>query len=550
MLVCVLLLVLYGFKEKFFNRGEQTQNLEIANSQTGAKSVADAIKPDKESTDAKETTDAKTEEKPHAVPGDVASDASKPDASKPPAETEKSAVNVANNAAAETLTTAVPPTETPKETEKTGSEPPASVTVEKPAESVNPPAKNEETAALDKPIGRFTSTDQIMLRSSDGTNWERIPNGAILYPQQHLLALPTYRPAILLSSGLILQMLGGTQLELLPGDSKSPAGIKIRYGRVAINSAAKEGIQLRIVLGEQSNVLTFVDADTRVGIDVRNFHASGTNPETDGRLMTEIFVTKDRAAWGDGVEKPLELAAPARILLLPQIPSITDHPKDFPKWIVADDPGAEVSDIDRRASRNMLPLFAAETPAQQKLLELADPSQTRQIEVRRLAVKCLGYLGYFDPLVMVLGEPTFKQEWPTHCDWLRDAVNRDPATATAVREALEKRYAPQAANLYRMLWGYTDKDLTGGEDQNLVKSLDDENLAVRVLGIWALKSVTDKDLGYKPDETSVIKRASMVARWEQRQKAKEIRVKTPDKKNGIAVPEPPPASPPASEPAT
>ena len=32
-----------------------------------------------------------------------------------------------------------------------------------------------------------------------------------------------------------------------------------------------------------------------------------------------------------------------------------------------------------------------------------------------------------------------------------------------------------------MLWGYTDKDLQAGEDAKLVKALDDDTLAVRVL---------------------------------------------------------------------
>ena len=142
-----------------------------------------------------------------------------------------------------------------------------------------------------------------------------------------------------------------------------------------------------------------------------------------------------------------------------------------------------------------------EQPAQQKLLELADPTQTRLKEVRWLAVRSLGYLGYFDTMVSVLNDPAYKDQWyDYYIEWLREAVARDPQTAAAVRESLEKLYSPQAANLYRMLWGYSNKDLIAGEDAKLVKNLDDDNLAVRVLAIWNLKDLTGKDLGYRPED--------------------------------------------------
>ena len=59
-------------------------------------------------------------------------------------------------------------------------------------------------------------------------------------------------------------------------------------------------------------------------------------------------------------------------------------------------------------------------------------------------------------------------------DELRAAVGRDAETAAAVRLALEQQYPQQAADLYRMLWGYTDKDLQAGEDAKLVRGLDDD----------------------------------------------------------------------------
>ncbi|MCC6126677.1 MAG: hypothetical protein IT426_17075 [Pirellulales bacterium] len=414
------------------------------------------------------------------------------------------------------------------------------LTVNAPVAPANPVG---ELPIASQPIGRFTSLDpQILLRSNgDSGNWERAPDKAILYPQQHLLAPPTFRPAITLTSNLILQLLGGTEVALLPEDRQMPSGIKLRYGRVAINSVANPGMKLRLVVGEQTVVLTFLDPDSNLAVYVRRVHAPGTNPEDEtNRLVTEIFVTKDRVALDDGTGKPLEIAAPALVHLFPQIPPVTDRPKDFPKWIAS---AESIADIDRRASQVMLDKFTAETPAQQKLLELADPG-TRLIELRRLAVRCLGYVGYFDPMVAALNDLECKGEWlDKYFEWLCEAVKRDPQTAAAVREALEKNYSPQAENLYRMLWGYTDRDLSAGEDARLVKNLDDENLPVRILAFCNLKTITEKDLGYKP-EAPLPQRARMVQQWEQRLKIKEIRNKQADRKSGPALPEPPPTAPP------
>jgi hypothetical protein len=376
-------------------------------------------------------------------------------------------------------------------------------------------------------MGRFTSTDQILLHTPGAQgNWSRAQEKAIVFPQEHLLALPTYRPSITLSSGLILQLLGGTEVTLLPDEPQKPAGIKIRYGRVVINSVANPGLKLRVVIGDQTHTLTFVNADSMVGIQVSRVHALGTNPEDESaRIMTELFVTKDKVSWSDGAQEPLELTAPSHLLLLPGVPATPDRPKDMPNWIAGQEP---TSDIDQRTSARMFQAFTPEVPAQQKLLELADPA-TRMIELRRLAIRSLGYIGDFDTLAKTLNDPECKTDWSgRYFVWLCDAVNRDPQAAAAVREALDKNYGAQSADLYRMLWGYTNDNLVAGDDEKLVRALEDETLAMRVLAICNLKNITDRDIGFKPAD-SLQQRKRIIAIWEQRLKSKEIRNKQGDK---------------------
>jgi len=139
-------------------------------------------------------------------------------------------------------------------------------------------------------------------------------------------------------------------------------------------------------------------------------------------------------------------------------------------------------------------------------------------------------------MVVALNDPTQKSLWPDYIDALRAAVDRDSETAAAVRMALEKQYPQQAGELYRTLWGYTDKQLEvgddgkGGEDAKLVQGLkNDDVLAVRVLAIWNLKDITRLASPFPPEQPSA-RRQQSVRRWEQRLVAKEIRFATAEKK--------------------
>jgi hypothetical protein len=115
-------------------------------------------------------------------------------------------------------------------------------------------------------------------------------------------------------------------------------------------------------------------------------------------------------------------------------------------------------------------------------------------------------------------------------------VARDAESAAAVRQALEKQYPQQAAQLYRMLWGYSNKDLEDGADKTLVDALEDETLAVRVLSFRTLHDLTGVGLYYQPEQTAA-KRVQPTAAWQKRQKRGEIRLKTPEEKAGAVAEE-------------
>jgi hypothetical protein len=401
-----------------------------------------------------------------------------------------------------------------------------------PAPLPTPPA----IPPVEQRMGRLMSDDQILLSTEEGTTfWQRVPPKESLWPHQELLVLPTYRPIIALSA-VTMQLVGGTELELLPGNGPELPGLAIRFGRMVLMPLANPNLKLRLVLPHRAGVLTFHDADAAVAVEVRRVLPLGVDPEGEGAwYVTDVFVSAGGIQWKEEGQDPLECKAPAHFVLdnraAPRILAV----KDFPKWLTTE----AISPSDARASAVVLQGMDPKVPAKQSLLEL---SEDRRIEVRRLAGRCLGYLGYFDPMVSPLGNLAGKPEWDIDIDQLREAVARDPATAAAVRKALEKQYGPLAPELDRMLWGYTNENLIQGEDARLVGFLDHENLAVRVLSFWNLKDLTGLGLYYRPEFTEAQRQAS-VQSWRQRLKEGKIRTKSSEEKSGNAAREnitPPP----------
>jgi hypothetical protein len=393
----------------------------------------------------------------------------------------------------------------------------------------------EKTPAPSEQMGRFTSEDQLLLTNSGAaTDWQRVASRGILSANEQLLALPTYRPEITVDTSVKLQMLGGAELELLPSNAREPEGIKIRFGRIVVAPLANAGTKLRLIAGDRTGVITFVDPDAVLAAEVRRIHTPGVNPETESDHITaEIFVAAGHIVWDETGQKSLEIAAPARFIIDKQSAPETATFKDLP-WITAE----PISQIDHRASETMVQELLSKKPptrpAQRGLMEMA---KHRQKEVCRLAIRCLGYIGYFDPMVTVLNDAASKQDWAENINQLREAVARDPETAIAVRKALESRYPQEADDMYRMLWGYSDKNLESGDDEKLVKFLEDENLAMRVLSIWNLKEIRGGGGQFYQPEQPVAKRQQPIRSWKKSLEAKEIRIKPVEEKNGNTAPE-------------
>jgi len=453
----------------------------------------------------------------------------KPAAIEPIKDDTPPAVETPPEAATETLPT-VPPTVPGTAPPDTAVEDPKTEPEKKPVAEPLPP----------EPLGRLMSVEQVLLSDDPEGGWVRVAANQMLIPR-HVLVLPTYRAKVTLTVGATLEILGKTRIELLRSSPRELPGIRVLYGRVVLMPLAKAGTQLRVVFGDHSGTITFDDAESVAAIEVQRSYVPGTNPESEPpHINAHLYVTTGAITWeetGDGEDaQPLRLTPSQRLVFDAQLTSAPMTVKELPKWIEAE----PISGLDRRASAAIAQGLPTDRPARVGLLELA--TARPQKEVKWLAQRCLSYVGQFRDMVTLLNDPDRKLDWTDYIDVLRESVARDSETAAAVRMALEKQYPQQAADLYRMLWGYTNEDLQAGEDAKLVRALDNDLLAVRVLSFGNLKNITGLGLYYQPEQTAP-KRQQSTRRWRQRLEAKNIRLKSEKKAaDGDAAPSPIPAA--------
>ena len=378
-----------------------------------------------------------------------------------------------------------------------------------------PPSQPEQVTSL----GRLASDRQLLLQFDPGQAvWNRVTMQTAIQPEHPLLALPTFRPVVALPAGVTVQFIGPTQVELLAsGEGEAPM-LNVAYGRLLMHTLGQAGSRLRLAIGERLGTITFTAAESGVAVHVYRPSAAGSNPEGNATpLAADLWVTRGSATWQTDAGKVVEVGTSSRIALGPAAsePPIPASGAT-PAWVTEE----QASLIDRRASAVLMDEVETSRPASLSLHEMA--SGHRQREVRWLAVRCLGYLGEFDPMVAVLDREDAKLMWFDYIDELRAAMARTPELATSVRSSLQRIYGADAEKMYRMLWGYSAADLQAGAAKTLVEDLEHERLAVRLLSFWNLREITGGlGLFYRP-ELPAAKRQQPVQRWRERLEAGEI----------------------------
>jgi hypothetical protein len=266
-----------------------------------------------------------------------------------------------------------------------------------------------------------------------------------------------------------------------------------------------------------SGTATLDDAGATLAVEVSSLLNPGADPTAQPSVqVVDLYAASGEIVWQDaGSGAPITLTAPAHTRLGVEMPA-SDEQVEIPLWVTADD----VTPGDKMGSEVIADHLTVDGDVVQGLQEL---TEHRRSEVAALAIRSLGSIGVFEPLVTALGDESWQKRdvWSHFIESLKTAAARSPETATAIRGALESTRGPESKELFRMLWGYTDADLKAGQAARLVKYLDSDDLDFRVLSFWNLRDITGIGLFYRPEYVAQ-KRQQPVQKWRQKLAAGEI----------------------------
>ncbi len=174
-------------------------------------------------------------------------------------------------------------------------------------------------------------------------------------------------------------------------------------------------------LGGFRGVVSFVDADANLGVEVTRHFPAGANPEIQAPDITaDLYAARGKLEWTPTGGQPTELDATQMLSL--NRPNAGANPTTaaaMPKWIEPE----QLRLLDVQASD-----FLAQSLQDDKLLPvvLQEMVEHRKVEYKSLGAQCLALLDDFEPLVAAFNDPDQRPMWPVEIASLKAALARVP----------------------------------------------------------------------------------------------------------------------------
>ena len=289
---------------------------------------------------------------------------------------------------------------------------------------------------------------------------------------------------------------------------------------MVLASGGEAGARIRLGSDARPHIVTFLEPQSVVALEVQRLRVPGTDPEvTAAHTVIRTWAVKGLIQLKVENQPALDIGPGSVHVVLDQENGTTASVQELPPWFESQ----PMKPIDRDASRLLEPVLNEPLP----IASLLDKSvNDRRRELVALAARCLSHIDRFGPLVAALNDPNQRPWWALHFERLQMALSSGQETAVTVRQTLESQRGGQAAELYRLLWGFSEVDLRSGADARLVGYLRHESLDFRVLAIENLSRITGKTLYYDPWDSDRQRRAS-AQRWDKLQRDGQIRYRSP-----------------------
>jgi len=366
-------------------------------------------------------------------------------------------------------------------------------------------------------MGRVSNQGLLLGWDRNRKVWDRLPQ-QVIYPGDALITLPMSRSILTLGAGIMLHMLGPTELQFEGPDASAVPGIVVPQGRVLLMTVGQPGVRLRVRSGTSAGSLIFGDAETTVALEVKVFRPAGSDPDAEGpREQVTLCADRGNAVWRseDGQEQALVAPMVCRIDELGHVAQVVEG--ELADWI-----NTAPSSLEKKAVDYLSEVLGQQGGRSVSLALKEIHSKSQRPEIRSLAAISLGQLDDFSALVEGLNDARMRSFWPQQIEALRDGMARGEASAKRLQFTLaELRGADDGPEMYRLLRGYLAADLQNGGDAQLVAYLDHDDLDLRVLAWWNLQQITGHTYYYRPEDPPS-KRQPQIIKWRQKLEAGQI----------------------------
>ena len=345
------------------------------------------------------------------------------------------------------------------------------------------------------PVGRYISEEQVLARFDDAAgDWFRVVSDSPLVTGQRIIALPTYRPQLLLSPNIKITLVGESHLRLGQTDDAAAPLVKIDSGRVIVVPLGDPEATIHLEAAGRTGSILFADADSVLAMEVMKYLPPGQQPDGEPAIpIIQFFALSGRVAWKEEGSIDFVVGAGQVLTITGEGAPTLYEADELPSWTV----GKDMADIDRVASNELRLDLAPDRPLSLSLLER---TEHRRVEVRSLACRSLCALDMFDPAIEALDGAGLRSYWYAQFDALRGAMARSPESAIKLQRSLEKLAGDDAGLMYELLCGFNPDQLLAGGATELVDALEHERVSTRVLAYENLRRITDKTQLFRPEQ--------------------------------------------------
>lgn len=383
----------------------------------------------------------------------------------------------------------------------------------------NPLPSTDSAPLPPEPVGEFAPDGrlpQMLLRlMGNSGNVQPVHAAEKLNSYERYFVPPGFRARVLLS-GVELVGIGPLFFEILSTDAAGSDGLELSYGKMILNARVRDGGDqvgpptLRLKFGNLAGLLQLRE-NASVGLDVTREDTVPNDPETQPiPWIVDLYVLEGEVVWGDSDHsRPMTLVPQVQVRLSER--ELRTVPLAGPvAWL-----NPPIS-AERLLEENAMGLVtdALSGDGKPPLMVLEELSHNRRQEVAWLAQRTLAFLGFPGPLWRTLDDPTAKVRWTPAIEQLLTVVRQTPQSAAAVRTSAETEFGERGPDLYALLWKY-GATLDQAQAGELIRLLEHDLLAVRVLAFWNLRRVTGVTLNYEPSAVPV-ERQRAIRLWRTR----------------------------------